>query len=102
MTAPAHLDSGLRPRVAAPASPPIYEEWPLGDDDDRIMIDIKTEMAIRSQMQSNTNKTGWIPHFLLEGSTLGPLLVLIILGIYLLFSPMLPPAFHEYVYRILH
>jgi hypothetical protein len=99
MTTPIHhIGSSVRHGMA-PA--PIYEEWDL--EDDRIMIDIKTEMTTRSQMQSNADKsTGWIPHFLLEGRTLGPLSVLLILVLYSLLSPMLPPAFHEYIYHILH
>jgi hypothetical protein len=102
MTTPTHhIESSLGHGVAAAAPPPVYEQWSL--DDDRIMIDIETEMATRSPMQSNTeNSTGWIPHFLLEGRTLGPLFVLIILVLYSLLSPMLSPAFHEYVYHILH
>jgi hypothetical protein len=87
--------------VASAQPSPIEEQWDL--EDDRIIIDIKTDMAIRSQMQSNTDKSAnWLPHFLLEGRTLGPLSVLFILGLYLLLSPLLPPAIHEYIYHILH
>ncbi len=67
------------------------------------MIDIETDRIIRSQMQSaNGKNTSWIPHFLLQGSTLGPLSVLIILALYALISPHLSPSIHEYTYRILH
>ena len=103
MTTPAHhFASTLRRGMAASAQPPpIDEQWDL--EDDRIIIDIKTDMAIRSQMQSNIDKSAnWVPHFLLEGRTLGPLSVLFILGLYSLLSPLLPPAFHEYIYHILH
>lgn len=95
-----HLESSLGHGMAS-APRPICAQWDL--EDDRIMIDIETEMAARSQMQSNMDKsTDWIPHFLLEGRTLGPLFVLLILVLYSLLSPMLSPAFHEYVYHILH
>jgi len=36
-----------------------------------------------------------------QGSTLGPLSVLVILAVYALVSPHLPEAFREYVYQIL-
>jgi hypothetical protein len=73
-------------------------------EDDRILIDIETEMALHSQMESKIEKPAQriIPHFLLEGRTLGPLSVLLILALYLLLSPLLSPAFHEYIYHILH
>ncbi len=54
-------------------------------------------------MESKVEKpTQRIPHFLLEGRTLGPLSVLFILALYFLLSPLLSPAIHEYIYRILH
>ena len=75
--------------------------WDL--EDDRILIDIETEMAIRSHMECKVEKpTQRIPHFLLEGRTLGPLSVLLILAVYSLLSPLLPPAIHAYIYHILH
>jgi hypothetical protein len=80
---------------------PFYERWNL--EDDRILIDIETEMAIHSHMESKVGEsTQRIPHFFLEGRTLGPLSVLLILAIYSLLSPLLSPAVHEYIYHILH
>jgi len=89
------FESAVRHGIAISASAPIYDL-----DDDRIMIDIETERIIRSQMQSKSARR--IPHFLVEGRTLGPLSVLLILGLYSLFSPLLSPTIHQYVYRILH
>ena len=72
-------------------------------DDDRIMIDIETERILRLSMESKLEKPMQrIPHFLLEGRTLGPLSVLLILALYSLLSPLLSPAIHEYIYHILH
>jgi hypothetical protein len=72
-------------------------------EDDRILIDIETEMIARFHMESKVEKsTQRIPHFLLEGRTLGPLSVLLILALYSLLSPLLSPAIHQYIYRILH
>lgn len=102
MTTSAHnFESGLRRGMATSPLPPVYEHWDL--EDERIMIDIETEMAIHSQTQSNINKSvNWIPRFLLEGRTLGPLSVLFILVLYSLLSPLLSPAVHEYMTHILH
>jgi hypothetical protein len=92
-----HLESSKH--RTAPLS--YYERLDL--DDDRIMIDIETEMAIHSQMESRLEKpTQRITHILSEGRTLGPLAVLLILALYALLSPLLSPAIHEYIYRILH
>jgi hypothetical protein len=72
-------------------------------DDDRILIDIETERILRLGMESKLEKpTQRIPQFLLEGRTLGPLSVLLILALYSLVSPLLSPAIHEYIYHILH
>ena len=96
-----HLESGLKHRKSVSASLPIYEQADL--EDDRILIDIETEMVMHSHMESNIEKsTQRIPRFLLEGSTLGPLSVLLILVLYSLLSPLLPPAIHDYIYHILH
>jgi hypothetical protein len=83
------------------ASHPTFIPWDM--EDDRILIDIETEMAIHSQMESKLEKPMHrIPRFLLEGRTLGPLSVLLILALYSLLSPLLSPAIHEYIYHILH
>lgn len=76
--------------------------WDL--EDDRILLDIETERAMRLHMESKIEKPTQrtIPHLLLEGSTLGPLSVLLILALYSLLSPLLSPAVHEYIYHILH
>jgi hypothetical protein len=73
-------------------------------EDDRILIDIETEWAARVQMESKAEKPmqRMVPNFLLEGRTLGPLSVLLILVLYALLSPLLSPALHEYIYHILH
>jgi hypothetical protein len=73
-------------------------------EDDRILIDIETEVAARLHMESKLEKVTQltIPRFLLEGRTLGPLSVLILLALYSLLSPLLSPAIHEYIYHILH
>jgi hypothetical protein len=73
-------------------------------EDDRILIDIETEMATRPHMESKVEKLTQrtTPHFLLEGRTLGPLSVLILLALYSLLSPLLSPAIHGYIYHILH
>jgi hypothetical protein len=72
-------------------------------DDDRILIDIETERILRLSMETKLQQpTQRIPHFLLEGRTLGPLSVLLILALYSLLSPLLSPAIHEYIYHILH
>ncbi len=73
-------------------------------EDDRILIDIETEMTARLHMESKVEKPAQrlIPDFLLEGRTIGPLSVLIILALYSLLSPLLSPAIHEYIYHILH
>jgi hypothetical protein len=92
-----HLESGKH----TTANLPLYEQIDL--DDDRIMIDIETAMAIQSHIESELEKpTQRIPYFLLEGRTLGPVAVLLILVFYTLLSPLLSPAIHEYIYRILH
>lgn len=92
-----HLES----RKHRIVSPPISKQWDL--DDDRILIDIETDMAIHSHMESKLEKpTQRIPRLLFERRTLGPLAVLVILALYALLSPMLSPAIHEYIYRILH
>lgn len=102
MATPTHrLESSLRRGRSVSASLPIYEQGDL--EDDRILIDIETEMAMHSHMESKIEKsTQRIPHFLLEGRTLGPLSVLLILMLYSLLSPLLSPAIHEYIYHILH
>lgn len=67
------------------------------------MLDIETDRIIHSQMQSIAAKPArWIPRFLVEGRTLGPLSVLLFLALYALLSPLLSPAIHEYMHRILH
>jgi hypothetical protein len=72
-------------------------------EDDRILIDIETDMASRSHMESQIEKPAQrIPRFLLEGRTLGPLSVVLILALYSLLSPLLSPGIHEYIYHILH
>lgn len=71
--------------------------WDL--EDERILIDIETEMAMESKTEKPTQR---IPHFLLDGGTLGPLSVLLILALYSLLSPLLSPAVHAYIYHILH
>lgn len=75
---------------------------PWDMEDDRILIDIETEKATRLHMESKLEKpTQRIPRFLLEGRTLGPLSVLLVLALYFLLSPLLSPAFHEYINHIL-
>jgi hypothetical protein len=99
MTTPAHhLASPFRRGIAAARS--IYERLNL--EDDRIMIDIETEMAL-SQIEYKIEKpTRRLHQFLLQGSTLGPLSVLLFLAVYLFLSPLLSPAVHEYISHILH
>jgi hypothetical protein len=95
------LESHANHAVPALRSLPI--SVPLDLEDDRILIDIETEMAARLHMESKIEKPMQrIPHFLLEGRTLGPLSVLLILALYSLLSPLLSPEVHEYIYRILH
>ena len=99
MATPMH---GLRSHVQDPLAtscsrPPFVSDL----EDDRILIDIETEM--RLHMESKVERpTQRIPLFLLKGSTLGPLSVLLILAFYSLLSPLLSPAIHEYIYHILH
>ena len=101
MATSAHRIKSNKQRMAASAPRPICQQRNL--DDDRIMIDIETEMNIHSHMESKTEKPAQrIPHFLLEGRTLGPLSVLLILALYTLLSPLLSPSIHEYIYHILH
>src|SRR5260370_24737806 len=72
------MESHANHAVSGSASHPAFVPRDL--EDDRILIDIETEMAIRSHMESRIEKpTQRIPHFLLEGRTLGPLSVLLIL-----------------------
>lgn len=93
---------GLESHANRTASQPISIPWDL--EDDRILIDIETEMATRLHMESKVEKPAQriIPRFLLEGRTIGPLSVLLILALYSLLSPLLSPAIHEYIYHILH
>ncbi|MFY9790417.1 MAG: hypothetical protein WA474_02950 [Candidatus Sulfotelmatobacter sp.] len=82
-----------------PAHPPADLE------DDRILIDIQTEMALQKMVMESALKThkSPIPQFLKEGRTLGPLSLLVMLLIYYVWlSPMLSPPVHEYINRILH
>jgi len=92
---------GSHASYAASRSHSIPALWDL--DDDRILIDIETERILHLSMESKVEKpTQRIPHFFLEGRTLGPLSVLLILALYSLLSPLLSPAIHEYIYHILH
>ena len=74
-----------------------YRAWDL--DDDRIMIDIETELVLARKNRAEAMEP--IFHSLREGRTLGPLSVLLILVVYFLLSPLLSPAIHEYIYHIL-
>ena len=102
MAAPMHhLESGLKHGGSESVSVPFRKQWDL--EDDRILIDIETEMALHSHMESKQDKFSQrIPRFLLAGRTLGPLSVLLLLALYALLSPLLSPAIHEYIYHILH
>lgn len=71
-------------------------------EDDRIFIDIETEMVLQKMESASKSQKMQIPQFLREGRTLGPLSVLLILALYTLLSPLLPPAIHAYIYHILH
>ena len=101
MAAPIHhLESSLKHGGSESVSVPFHEQW---EEDDRILIDIETEMALHSHMESKQDKFSQrIPRFLLAGRTLGPLSVLLLLAFYALLSPLLSPAIHEYIYHILH
>ena len=99
------LESQLNHATIVSAPRPIFIPLDQLDlEDERILIDIETEMAIRLDMDSKVEKSTqrMIPHFLLEGRSLGPLTVLLILALYSLLSPLLSPAIHAYIYRILH
>ena len=77
--------------------------WDL--DDDRIMIDIETEMIARGNAKPGSQ--GAFPgegifHHLREGRNVGPLSVLLMLLAYFWLSPLLPATVHEYIYHILH
>jgi hypothetical protein len=99
------LESQSRPAFPLPAARPAFIPLDrLNLEDDRILSDIETEMAARLSMESKVENpaTRTIPRFLLEGRTLGPLSVLLILVLYSLLSPLLSPAIHEYISRILH
>jgi hypothetical protein len=90
---------GYHARIASrPRSIPAF--WDM--EDERILIDIETERVLRLSMGSDLEKPMHRTRFLLEGRTLGPLSVLLILALYSLLSPLLSPSIHEYVYRILH
>jgi hypothetical protein len=98
------LESQHSPAMSVSVARPIIPLDRLDLEDERILIDIETEMAARLLMESHVDKPlqRMIPHFLLEGRTLGPLAVLFILALYSLLSPLLSPAIHEYIYHILH
>jgi hypothetical protein len=95
------VDSHANPVAVASAARSNLVTWDL--EDERILIDIETEMATRSQIGIEDDKSAQrTPHFLVDGRTLGPLSVLLILMLYSLLSPLLSPAIHVYIYRILH
>ncbi len=74
-------------------------------EDDRILLDIETSLAMEARRSAESRVRAAmdrIMHHLREGSTLGPLSVLLILLMYTLVSPFLPQVFHDYVYHILH
>jgi hypothetical protein len=99
------LESHSKPSIPIPAFRPIFIPLDrLNLEDDRILIDIETEMAARLSMEYKIEnpEPRTIPHFLLEGRTLGPLSVLLFLALYFLLSPLLSPAIHEYIGHILH
>lgn len=99
------LESLSKPAFPLQVAPPVFIPMDrLNLEDDRILIDIETEMAARLSMESKAQKPAlrMIPHFLLEGRNLGPLSVLLILLLYSLLSPLLSPAIHEYISHILH
>src|ERR1700704_4834931 len=80
MAAPIHhLESSLKHGGSESVSVPFRKQWDL--EDDRILIDIETEMALHSHMESKQDKFSQrIPRFLLAGRTLGPLSVLLLLA----------------------
>lgn len=89
-------------RTATVASRPTFVPWDYLDDD-RILIDIETEMIAREKIEPKSSLSmGRVLQHLHEGRTLGPLSVLLILLVYSLLSPLLPPTVHEYIYHILH
>lgn len=85
------------------ASPGAFGHLDL--EDDRILLDIQTSLAMGARKSAESRMRATMDrmmHHLCEGSTLGPLFVLFILLAYTLLSPFLPPAFHDYIYHILH
>jgi len=101
MAASAPRFDGVKRGTAISKAPPVRAQLDL--EDDRIMIDIETDMAMYSRMQTQANKQPRSASFLaLEGRTLGPLIVLLLLACYFLASPLLSPAIHQYMFRILH
>jgi hypothetical protein len=75
-------------------------------EDDLIMSDIEVQgaQAVANEHPQRGVKVVMerILHRLRDGRTLGPLSVLLILLVYSLLSPLLPPSVHEYIYHILH
>lgn len=74
-------------------------------DEDLIMIDIETQhmgLVACEPKRSGVLAMERIRQHLRAGSTLGPLSVLLILVVYSLLSPLLPPVVHDYIYHILH
>jgi len=94
------LHSGQAAAVATPR--PVFVPWDYLDDD-RILIDIETDMIIRANMEPKSSLSmERILRRMHEGRILGPLSVLMILLLYSLLSPLLPSTVHEYIYHILH
>lgn len=88
--------------MAAPVYPSIFE---LDLEDDRILIDIETSYKLADLRRRKSGAGVFmerILHYLREGRTLGPISILLILLVYSLLSPLLPPMVHEYIYHILH
>ena len=88
--------------MAAPVYPSIFE---LDLEDDRILIDIETSYKLADLRRRKLGAGVFmerILHHLREGRTLGPISILLILLVYSLLSPLLPPMVHEYIYHILH
>ncbi len=93
-----HFESGI-------ALGTVIQTSPIADlEDDRILIDIRTEMALQQMRMQSESKThgAQIPQFLRDGRTLGPISLLIALVIYYVWlSPLLSPSVHEYISHIL-
>jgi hypothetical protein len=81
--------------AGASVSFPIPRTWDL--DDDRIMIDIETEMALfRAEMESKHNTPIFVPN---PGSTVNPLLLgmLAFLFVFPWLAQLLPQQLRDYV-----